>query len=108
MSKERLEEIAENIKMHIDWASNTHYAEVTEKELKEYQQFILEQAERVQELEEELAKWQDYHKWDTIKLDNQNKHYRESINLALNHIHTGNFTLATIALNKALLKEVEQ
>ena len=34
--------------------------------------------------------------------------YQESIKLALNHIHTGNFTLATVELNKALLKEVEQ
>ena len=45
----------------------------------------------------------------TIKeLEQENKEYRESVNLALNHIHTGNFNLATVALNKALLKEVEQ
>lgn len=41
-------------------------------------------------------------------LEQENMEYRESIKLALNHIHTGNFNLATVALNKALLKEVEQ
>jgi len=41
-------------------------------------------------------------------LTEQNNQYQESIKLALNHIHAGNFTLATVELNKALLKEVEQ
>lgn len=35
--------------------------------------YAKEQAEQV----EELSNWQDLHKADTIKLDNQNKRYRE-------------------------------
>jgi len=61
----------------------------------------------------ELIKLVNYHQQKQKEAEDenepyrhQNRLYRESINLALNHIHTGNFTLATVELNKALSKEV--
>ncbi len=47
----------------------------------DYESFkhLREHAERVEELGKELSEWQDLHKADTIKLDNQNKRYREAL-----------------------------
>jgi|SRR5690625_615548 len=72
---------------------------------------LIEQAERVVELEQLIeycnSELVDIN-YDLTMKEKQNNEYQESIKLALNHIHTGNFTLATVELNKALLKEVEQ
>lgn len=111
MSKERLEEVKEKIKFHIDWASNTHYAEINEDELKEYLQLIIEQAERVRELEEENFSLMESLRFNDEELERQNKCYREGIENAIeeltNYSRVSSLLLtrgevAVITLNKAL------
>ncbi len=69
---ERLEEIKEKLDFHIDWASNTHYAEISEDELKEYRQFIIEQAEQV----EAMQKLVNYHQQKQKEAEDENEPYR--------------------------------
>lgn len=96
MSKERLERIKE-----------VHQERIKEDEFYTARFLDVEWLiEQVQELEGILE--QDARQGVLEVLYEENILYRKSINLALNHIHTGNFTLATVELNKALLKEVEQ
>lgn len=73
---ERLEEIKENSLYHeLSKIDGTVVHRIMKIKLSDYKWLI----EQVQELEKELANWQEYHKADTIKLDEQNKRYREAI-----------------------------
>src|SRR5699024_6421252 len=80
MSKERLEEIKENMEKFKTTKSVREFEEVAAEMLLNHGTWLVEQAERVQELESEYKVRQvEYLEEHIDRLEQQNKRYRELI-----------------------------
>jgi len=101
MSKERLEEIKYEL-------YTLHNCTDTDEAIKDFIfnhlkiEWIIEQAERVRELEEECAGWKEASRFNDEKLEQQNKRYREAIFKALDALPVGFKNEAVRILGEAL------